>query len=479
MVRTVLLLACVSSAISALGQTTWRRTYGGHAVDNASAVKHVDGGGYFVLGTTGSFGYGASDIYALWLDEFGGPIWTNVYGGLGTDVGTDCAVLNDGFVLAGYTSLGSIGGYDVKIIRIDNDGGIIWDTTTGTTEWDLGYAVDVKDETIFVSGVTYGHGCLSGCAFVTKLDIDGGEIWTYSHSVGAFSNAIGVVTMEDGGVVFCGSVDNGNGNLDGLLVRLGPDGELVWQETFGGVDDEVLSDVILTSSNSVVAAGESNSLSEYARAWLVSLNQAGEEEWQRDFGAGTADAGASGLVERNEGGFAVTGFNTLNFGNRDMILAILDQDGWFGFGFNYGNGEPADGYAVDITDDGGYVVAGWAENYGPGIRAAYVVKTDSAVLTESLDVDPFLDPVSVPSHYRQPFNLYPNPVVSEGVLNISSPQQELVRSITLTDLSGRVIVQQDCFACTSFKLPSVSHGVYNLIIETDGGVRSVHPLIIN
>src|SRR5690606_30787442 len=99
------------------------------------------------------------------------------------------------------------------------------------------------------------------------------------------------------------------------------------------------------------------------------------------------------------------------------------------------------GYALDITDDGGYVVAGWAENYGPGIRAVYVVKTDSLVVTESLNVIPYLDPVSITTHKRPSFPLHPNPINSGGTIHFSL---EDTRAITLTDLSGRIINQQNC-----------------------------------
>jgi hypothetical protein len=477
MFRIILTIYLLVAAQMTFGQVTWRRTYGGYAADNASAVRQLDDGGYIVLGTTGSFGAGASDMYMLRLNALGDPIWTNVYGGLGIDVGVAVMVLDDGFILTGHTSTGSVGGYDIRMLRLNAEGGVVWEVTTGTTEWDFCHSAALHGDALFVTGLTYGHGCLTGCAFVKKFDLDGNEAWTHVQDTGIASIGQGVAGMQDGGAVYCGAVSNENDH-DGLIARLDAEGGLSWQQVVGGVANDHLNDVVVTGTGGIVAAGSSRSISAYERAWLVALDQTGEEEWQRDFGAGTADAAATALIERIGGGFAVTGYNTLNFGHRDMILAILDNEGWFEFGFNYGDGEPADGHAVDVADDGGYVIAGWAENYGPGIRAVYVVKTDSAVQTGSLDVTSYTDPVSVPDHSRTSFSLYPNPVASGEILYFRAEGGGQVRSITLTDLSGRVVAHERCSGCTSYAVPRLASGAYHIRLDMDGGQRMIQTVMV-
>ena len=409
----------------------------------------------------------------------GEPIWTRTYGGPGVDVGVDVEPMDDGFILLGQTSNGDIGGYDLRLIRIDASGEVLWQNDHGTTEWDLVEAIDISADHLFLTGRTYGHGCSSGCAFVMKLDMDGDEVWTYTAGGGSSSHGRAVTALSDGTAVMAGTVSDGFNDKNGLILKVNADGDEAWFEIFGGSQDDELRDLIATSSDALVAVGSTRSMGDFENAWLVSVDQEGSEIWQRDFGAGAADASLSAIVERSVGGFAVTGYNTLNLGERDMILTVLDHEGWFQFGSNYGNGHPADGHDLFETFDGGYVVSGWAEGYGPGIRAAYVVRTDSALTTTSLDVTPFFDPVSVPTHHRSTFSFHPNPVTAGSVLNIKTNENTSLRFITLTDLSGRVVAQERCTGCNNYAVPQLARGVYHITVEFSDGIRIGQPLLID
>ena len=64
-----------------------QKTYGGTSYDKASAVLPISDGGYFLLGSTSSFGAGNYDMLLIRTDEKGAVIWQKTYGGFFNEYG--------------------------------------------------------------------------------------------------------------------------------------------------------------------------------------------------------------------------------------------------------------------------------------------------------------------------------------------------------------------------------------------------------
>ena len=74
-----------------------QKTYGGTSYDKASAVLPISDGGYFLLGSTSSFGAGNYDILLIRTDEKGEVVWQKTYGGFFNEYGEKIS-LNDGLL---------------------------------------------------------------------------------------------------------------------------------------------------------------------------------------------------------------------------------------------------------------------------------------------------------------------------------------------------------------------------------------------
>lgn len=72
-----------------------QKTYGGTSYDKASAVLPLSDGGYFLLGSTSSFGAGNYDILLIRTDEKGEVVWQKTYGGFFNEYGEKIS-LSDG-----------------------------------------------------------------------------------------------------------------------------------------------------------------------------------------------------------------------------------------------------------------------------------------------------------------------------------------------------------------------------------------------
>ncbi|MBM3315110.1 T9SS type A sorting domain-containing protein [candidate division WOR-3 bacterium] len=108
---------------NARGDTLWTRTYGGASWDEASSVQLTADSGYVIVGTTGSFGAGYGDVYAVSTDSEGDTLWTRTWGGVEMDRGWSAAPTADrGFIIVGSTESSGVGSADVWLIKTDSLG---------------------------------------------------------------------------------------------------------------------------------------------------------------------------------------------------------------------------------------------------------------------------------------------------------------------------------------------------------------------
>jgi hypothetical protein len=75
------------------------------------------------MGCTGSFGAGRYDVYLVKTNASGDTLWTKTYGGTNTDVGGSVRqTVDGGYFIAGSTASFGAGSYDVYLIKTDGDG---------------------------------------------------------------------------------------------------------------------------------------------------------------------------------------------------------------------------------------------------------------------------------------------------------------------------------------------------------------------
>ncbi|MGB9590105.1 MAG: hypothetical protein ACPL68_04395, partial [Candidatus Hydrothermia bacterium] len=109
--------------LSAGGSLEWARTYGGPGIDMATSLAGTTDGGCLVLGQTESYGAGEYDLILMKLRDGGGVEWAETFGGPGSDsVGQ--AISLSGGELAVVGSSGSWGGglSDIFVLGLPDDG---------------------------------------------------------------------------------------------------------------------------------------------------------------------------------------------------------------------------------------------------------------------------------------------------------------------------------------------------------------------
>ena len=115
-----------------------------------------------------------------------------------------------------------------------------------------------------------------------------------------------------------------------------------------------------------------------------------------------------------------------------MILIILAEP-TFGQGWGKSFGESYDdqGYSVQQTTDGGYIITGWTNSYGNGENDVLLIKTDSDGNLSTHTT------IELPNNFSLHQN-YPNPFNPITTLRYDLPENSLV-NITIYDMLGRQV----------------------------------------
>jgi len=184
--------------------------------------------------------------------------WAESFGGTSQDRGNGIAVdasgssyttgFFEGTMTVGNTTLTSAGSRDMFMIKLDPDGNPVWAQSFGGTSFDQGngIAVDASGSsyttgsfqgTMMVGNTTLISSADSGDLFMIKLDPDGNPVW--AQSFGATEYDVGYsITVDASGSsyttgLFGGTMTVGNttltsaGSGDIFMIKLDPDGNPV------------------------------------------------------------------------------------------------------------------------------------------------------------------------------------------------------------------------------------------------------------
>jgi hypothetical protein len=262
--KKAILLFCfavlAAGAASAQLDTLWIKTYGGAANDGfRSAIPTADGGA-IAVGYTHSMGPADVNMYAVRTDANGDTVWTRAYGGAGMDYAYDvCDAHTGGHVIAGYTTSGGAGHEDVYVVRIDAAGDTVWTRTYGGSEPDEGYSVcATSDGNYVVAGRTDSYGSGFNDLYLVKIDAAGDTVWTRTIGDSLYEWGQSVCETGDGNIAIAGAKWGVTNNLDVYVVKLNPEGYLVWDYTYGStgpIDPDWGTWAIARGDTEVVVAG--------------------------------------------------------------------------------------------------------------------------------------------------------------------------------------------------------------------------------
>ena len=147
------------------GSLLLEKTFGGSEIDEASAIIAANDGSFIIVGNTRSAdkdvskNNGAADIWILKVSAEGNLIWEKTIGGSSFEVAKAIYKTQDnGFLIAGSSrsldnGFQNKGQNDALILKIDENGNLLWQKTFGGSEIDFLYdVVELNNKSIIAVG---------------------------------------------------------------------------------------------------------------------------------------------------------------------------------------------------------------------------------------------------------------------------------------------------------------------------------------
>ncbi len=358
---------------------TWDKTFGGIEADMANSIIQTEDGGYAVAGFTWSKGAGRQDFWVIKLYEDGSKEWDRTFGGSEADVIYSIIQTKDeGYAVAGKTkSIAS--GEKAWVIKLNRRGNKVWDNTFAKrTDDEIFSIIQTADGGYAVCGYTGAKEWGEVDCWVIKLDETVNTVWDKIFGGIGWDETNSILQTEDGGYVVFGFVQSKNkGREDAWIAKLDENGEMVWDKTFGGSQNDEVFSGIKTADGGYAVCGytESKGAGGYD-AWIAKLDENGEIVWDKAFGGIEAEV-ANSIIQTGDGGYVLAGYTwSEGAGREDAWIIKLDENGEIVWDKTFGGSDEDVARCIIQAEDGGYVLAGYTESKGAGRYDAWVIKLD-------------------------------------------------------------------------------------------------------
>ncbi len=304
------------------GAIEWKKCLGGSGTEGFRKVIYHNDGSALIVAISNSVNgdvsgnHGLNDIWLAKIDKNGNILWERSFGGTQAEEFRSIDVLGDNsYILAGYTRSndgnvsGNHGGEDIWVVRIGQDGTMIWQKCLGGLGIERPrFIKSLADGSFLMIGssdsndgdVIGSHG--NNDVWVVRLSANGTVIWQKTYGGSNHDTGFKAVIGKDGEIVVLANTFSNDGDVTGLhsstftdvwILKLNySNGSIIWQKCIGGTNTEVPKDIIADADGSFMMASETSSkdwdaISNHSFSTdvlLVKLTNTGNILWARCYG---------------------------------------------------------------------------------------------------------------------------------------------------------------------------------------------------
>ena len=356
----ILLNFCFISCDKSTGPSStplqFAKTFDGGSDDGGNSVDQTEDGGYIITGFTITEENGR-DIWLIKTDIEGNEQWNKTFGGSSNEWGNSVQQTNDsGYVITGGSGL---------LIKTDPEGNEEWNKS-----FDGGFGQSVQQTAD--DGYIIALSSFDMFASLIKTDSNGIEEWNISFCEGYLTVFYSVDQTEDGGFIVIGYRQSLDNHIGALLIKVDPQGNEQWKQTFDNDDCGFRSGQQTTDGGYIFTGGIGSAV------LLIKTDHLGSEQWRQTFGQNYWGSGRC-IQQTMDGGYIITGRTKTVYNDFWNILLIkTDFNGNLEWEQSYGDIGDDMGNSVQQTTDGGYIITGETFSLGnDSFVDVWLIKTDS------------------------------------------------------------------------------------------------------
>ena len=270
--------------LDASGNIIFSKTFGGSDDDAAYGVIQTIDLGYAFAGDSksdmiaGNDNRGGYDCYVGKVNNAGSTVFQRLYGGSDDESLKSIAQTPNGDLYAAgetesnnFDVSGNHGGYDFYVLRMRKTGVLTWARTYGGTTNDNAHSIISSGKSIVIVGETESN---NGDVpennggddyWVLKIKITGATIFSKVFGGETSDIARSIINTGGGYIVVgesesaSGDVSSNFGNDDYWFIKLSTNGNLMYEQNYGGAITDIAYAVTQTQDGNYVVAGASQS----------------------------------------------------------------------------------------------------------------------------------------------------------------------------------------------------------------------------
>ncbi len=294
--------------------------------------------------------------------------WQKSFGGSQSDGAFSICQTNDGgYVVTGYTESNDSdialfhGNQDYWILKLNNTGSIEWQKSLGGTDKDFSFSIQQTSD---------GGYIVAGQSISDDIDISGNH-----------------------------------GQEDYWIVKLNSSGNIQWQKSLGGSNNDYAYSIIQTMSGGYIVAGTTKStdgdisfhhgtIAIQYDYWVVNLDSAGTILWEKTLGGGSNDL-AECVIQTTDSGFVIAGRSSSTDGEvtnhhgttqySDLWIVKLNNSGNLQWQKSLGGSLNDGAYSIQQTLDGGFIAGGTSTSSDGDVTLHYGSFVDNDIWIVKID----------------------------------------------------------------------------------------------
>ena len=335
------------TSFNTLNNSIWYQIRGGQPISFATDIA-LDSSALYIIGIIGA------DVFVLKEDFNGNILWNRTWDSKSDDWADTIAIDSSAIYIIGYTLNNLSVPEHTFVLKYDLNGNLLWNRTIGgpTIDWGQGIAVD--SNAIYITGgigIDGSGGSID--VFVRKYDLNGNLLW--DRSWGGKEGEDGrSIAIDSTAIYITGETSSyGAGWYDAFVLKYSKDGDLVWNRTWGGKDNDNAYSIGLDSS-AIYITGETqnNSSTNHNHVFILKYDSNGNLLWDHTWGSTGYDFGYDIVLDTS--GIYITGFteDSINSTSDGAFVFKYDFDGHFIWEYQWngvGRGDMGWGIAIDSS----------------------------------------------------------------------------------------------------------------------------------
>ncbi|AUC16956.1 hypothetical protein BTO06_18175 [Tenacibaculum sp. SZ-18] len=265
------------------GNIIWSTSIGGSKDDILESIIETSDGSFIAVGYTSSDNFnvlGQSDAWVVKLSNEGELLWQQNLGYEMRDIAMSIDETTDlGYIIGGFSE-SSKDKRNMWIFKLNYDGVLQWEKFyVGTENEEIASVSETSDNGYIISGysrsgdgdIGANNGSLD--AIVIKTNNEGDITWKKVFGGSDVDGLNEVKQTVDGGYIAIGGsrssdidVTQNSGAFDFLILKMGSNGEVLWQKNIGGIGDDIPYSVEQSQDGGYIVAG----------SWYTNISGQGE-----------------------------------------------------------------------------------------------------------------------------------------------------------------------------------------------------------